>query len=200
MAPQSWLQRRIRGADSKDLHSVGVAWPSAQEVPWLDFQPPCCSPVPCGTLGRGPSHLSAWEVPPAVSSNTAESVESSAGAASGLPVPGPSPPAALQGTPSVARWVRSWPVFCGASMSPGSPLGQRARAQPGSLHPWPARPCHLPCPVSSLPAWAAAWWPICPAACSGQLVWAGHLGQHWPAPPGLPCACPGHLTRGMLGL
>lgn len=58
---------------------MGVAWPSAQEVPWLDFQPPCCSPVPCGTLGRGPSHLSAWEVPPAISSNTAESVESSAG-------------------------------------------------------------------------------------------------------------------------
>lgn len=108
--------------------------------------------------------------------------------------------AALRGTLSLACWARSWPVLGGASMSPGSPRGQRARAQPGSLQPWPSRPCHLPCPVSLLPAWAAAWWPICPAARSGQLVWAAHLCQHWPEPPELHCACPGHLTRGMLGL
>ena len=80
------------GADSKDLHTAGAAWPSAQEVPsapWLAFQPPRRSPVPCGALGL--SHLSAWEVQLAVSSKAAESGGSSAGASSGLPVPGPSP-------------------------------------------------------------------------------------------------------------
>lgn len=163
---------------------------------------------PSSHLAAHLSHVGPWAealptclpiFPPAASSNAAESVGSSAGASSGLPVPGPFR-LQLCRAHSLACWVHGWPVFFGASLSPGSPLGQRARAQPGSLQPWPARPHHLPCPMSPLPAWPAAWWPICPAACGGQLVWAGHHGQHWPAPPGLHCACPGHLTRGMLGL
>lgn len=145
---------------------LAVCVQNVLRAPLLAFQPPHLSPFPCWALARCPSHVSAWESPPAFSFNAAESLGSWLhGASSGLPVRGLSStcgtaePVAV----GVCTLLAIPPRGLDVPWQPAGPESTGSARQPGALLAQ-ALPCHLSRPVSSLQAWGAPWWPDCPTA------------------------------------
>lgn len=172
---RSWWARQELAAKANQQNShqepseAGVTWPSAFRMlraPLLAFQPPHLSPFPCWALARCPSHVSAWESPPAFSFNAAESLGSWLhGASSGLPVRGLSStcgtaePVAV----GVCTLLAIPPQGLDVPRQPAGPENTGSARQPGALLAQ-ALPCHLSRPMSGLQAWGAPWWPDYPTA------------------------------------
>ena len=154
---RSWWARQELAAKANQQNShqepsegwgdSAVCVQNVPRAPLLAFQPPHLSPFACWALARCPSHVSAWETPPAFSFNAAESRAAGfMGLPRGCPSMASSPHAAPQ------NLLRFWCVpiaghsSTGPSCAPAASWAREHRLSPAAWSPAGSGPALPPVP------------------------------------------------------